>query len=265
MMIIRRQSSPPWSPSELASLAGWWDASDSATLFDATTGGSTPTNGNDVRRWEDKSGAGLHMTSVSAAESPHYATSSLNNKAGLDFDGADDYLQRTSVALDGFVSMFAVAAYALGNDCFRIEHGDDAGSDCTFVAGKAGDAFRMRRGANYIVADGTADWAGTAACVMNWNIDGSYASSSYYKNGTAQGKGTDWSSGTVTDGSATKTLFFCSPRSSSTLGDGVLYEVIICNEPLATSDREKVEGYLAHKWGLSADLPEGHPYEGAAP
>lgn len=34
---------------------------------------------------------------------------------------------------------------------------------------------------------------------------------------------------------------------------------------LGQSDREKVEGYLAHKWSLTSSLPSGHPYKGNPP
>tara|TARA_B100000424_G_scaffold181773_1_gene140655 strand:- start:530 stop:754 length:225 start_codon:yes stop_codon:yes gene_type:complete len=31
------------------------------------------------------------------------------------------------------------------------------------------------------------------------------------------------------------------------------------------SDVEKAEGYLAHKWGLTGNLPVTHPYKSSAP
>jgi hypothetical protein len=37
---------------------------------------------------------------------------------------------------------------------------------------------------------------------------------------------------------------------------------------LGTSDREKLEGYLAHKWqgaGANNNLPAGHPYKSVPP
>ena len=47
--------------------------------------------------------------------------------------------------------------------------------------------------------------------------------------------------------------------------DGDLHEFIVYNAPVSTPDREKLEGYLAHKWGLEGDLPIGHPYKTSPP
>jgi len=41
--------------------------------------------------------------------------------------------------------------------------------------------------------------------------------------------------------------------------DGIVAEVIVCDE-LTSANQDTVEGYLAHKWGLTANLPVGHPY-----
>ena len=38
-------------------------------------------------------------------------------------------------------------------------------------------------------------------------------------------------------------------------------EFIIVSGTLSTGDRQKLEGYLAWKWGLEANLPSGHPYK----
>jgi hypothetical protein len=46
---------------------------------------------------------------------------------------------------------------------------------------------------------------------------------------------------------------------------GVIYEILIYNTDLTPERRQKVEGYLAHKWGLPMNLPNGHPFKTAAP
>ncbi|NCV19772.1 MAG: hypothetical protein EBW42_13660, partial [Rhodobacterales bacterium] len=43
--------------------------------------------------------------------------------------------------------------------------------------------------------------------------------------------------------------------------NGDLGELLIFTTPLSLGEMEKVEGYLAHKWGLNGDLPSVHPYK----
>jgi hypothetical protein len=43
--------------------------------------------------------------------------------------------------------------------------------------------------------------------------------------------------------------------------DGVISECIGLTRNATTLERQKVEGYLAHKWGLTANLPADHPYK----
>jgi hypothetical protein len=47
--------------------------------------------------------------------------------------------------------------------------------------------------------------------------------------------------------------------------DAQIAEVIIYNVVVADADCRKIEGYLAWKWGLQANLPVGHPYKSSAP
>jgi len=47
--------------------------------------------------------------------------------------------------------------------------------------------------------------------------------------------------------------------------EGYMAEVVICDAVLSSTNREKLEGYLAHKWGLESNLPSTHPYKSSAP
>jgi hypothetical protein len=42
-------------------------------------------------------------------------------------------------------------------------------------------------------------------------------------------------------------------------------EIVLYNVVLSTVNIQKIEGYLAWKWGLQANLPSGHPYKSASP
>jgi hypothetical protein len=46
---------------------------------------------------------------------------------------------------------------------------------------------------------------------------------------------------------------------------GDIYEIIIYNYALVLKDQQLIQGYLAWKWGLQANLPASHPYRSAPP
>jgi hypothetical protein len=46
---------------------------------------------------------------------------------------------------------------------------------------------------------------------------------------------------------------------------GTINEYVYYNSNLSLSDRQKIEGYLAWKWDISASLPSNHPYKTVRP
>ena len=42
--------------------------------------------------------------------------------------------------------------------------------------------------------------------------------------------------------------------------DGQIAEVLVFDKEVNLVNRQKIEGYLAHKWGLNGQLPNLHPY-----
>ncbi len=52
---------------------------------------------------------------------------------------------------------------------------------------------------------------------------------------------------------------------NSKVSDCEIAEIIIATGALSEGDRENLEGYLAHKWGLEANLIAGHTYKTSAP
>jgi ribosomal protein S17E len=47
--------------------------------------------------------------------------------------------------------------------------------------------------------------------------------------------------------------------------EGDISEVIILPYVPSESVRQRIEGYLAHKWGFTSKLPMDHPYKNLAP
>ena len=53
---------------------------------------------------------------------------------------------------------------------------------------------------------------------------------------------------------------FSKDRNSNRVWDGEFAELLVYNEPLPTSVMRKIEGYLAHKWGVVSNLSPSHRY-----
>jgi hypothetical protein len=46
---------------------------------------------------------------------------------------------------------------------------------------------------------------------------------------------------------------------------GLMFELLYIPTNIPTAETEKLEGYLAHKWGFATSLPTNHPYYSSAP
>lgn len=105
-------SGPPFSPSDIADLIVWLDAS---TL--------SLTNGDPVSTWNDSSSGGTNDATQSGSARPIYIASGLNSLPTVRFDGTDDYLTMPSgfsTWTAGFVWFFVAkpAATPTNNEKF---------------------------------------------------------------------------------------------------------------------------------------------------
>ena len=85
-----------FDPLSYANLTGWFDASDSATLFDATSGGSAVAADGTVARWMNKCGRGAPLIQGTSGARPIRKAAAVNGLDVLRFDGTDDALAANS-------------------------------------------------------------------------------------------------------------------------------------------------------------------------
>jgi hypothetical protein len=57
----------------------------------------------------------------------------------------------------------------------------------------------------------------------------------------------------------------CNRTDSSGGYHGYVAELIICPTVHDINTRQRVEGYLHHKWGIQSELPSNHPYKNSPP
>lgn len=245
-----------WTPAQITT-ALWLDASDSATV--TTVSGA-------VSEWRDKSGNNLHISQSVAANRPIYTSNALAGKPVLSFDGVNDTLER-STGLDGLSSVTILSV-------FRINSGSN--DDIPLAVGTATSStargFYRSAGGSAIVAAGYAnDFISTLQWDLgNYHVFGFMNPQLATPNNFKVDRDGDEQSGTgsggnllpTTAGFAVGSIRGVSPTHCTNMD---IAEVIVLASAALTGTWQQMQGYLAHKWGLTGSLPAGHPYKSAPP
>lgn len=256
---------PLWLPSNAAtSLAGWWKA-------DA---GVTAGQNGAVSAWADQSGNANNAVQATGGSQPVRVTGAVNSLPAIEFDGVDDFLAApdansldlnatgisafvvvspdTYGTLSGQARVSALVEKAGVATSYRLDLRDEVGANPPAVlAGLAYDNGAVSRSSNNAVA------------LARYSIVGALAGpnavgAGLYVNGSSVGS----ISGTVGADTATALVL---GGSAGRYVDGRIAEVVLYRGPLSVADRQRVEGYLAHRYGLAVFLPAGHPYRATAP
>ena len=238
-------SSLLWSPSEKSNLTLWLDGSDSSTLFSYTEM-ETATTGN-VAVWVDKSGGNFNFTQASAAKQPSY--DSTNDKVVF----YNQSLSATAPSIGQPITCFLIIEYSENSTNSQYVHDTNNGR---FIFGESSsDGFGIYAGDPWLKSGSLSP--------VNMSLF------SYLYNGTTSYisiNGVQELSGSVgTAGFSGNFVLGARHSSDQNFFKGSVYEFLIFSENLTNDNRQKVEGYLAHKWGLTTNLPADHPYKNNAP
>ena len=281
--------STPWAPTDLTGLQCWLDASDSATIT---------LSGSNITLWEDKQGSNDADDAVNSSnvkittKRPTIATAAQNGLDAINFNGSQWFDHNTARGMlkDRSCALMAVAMKfgSVSNSAFQFAWTNRDANNTpqsarfqlfhnntnTFWVGSARLASDSLESVstsatppydtNWHIHVAVLDWA---ADTLSYYIDGSLIGTDSYPSGGANTDNTDL--GTA---ASTWTAIGNTRRDGGTnlpLSSGSRIGEMICGAlssgSYTTSDREKLEGYVAHKWGLEGNLPNGHPYKNAAP
>lgn len=233
-------ASPIASPLDIAGCSMWYDASDGSTLFTTQFGSTPSTLTGVVGRWEDKSGNGRHIGQGTAGSLPLW-----RNNTGyfaLDFDGGNDTLQH-SMTNTPVSTVFAVArARNVNSDNFAglITNltNQMAGVDYVFLRDNLLNRW-FDNGtplAGESLADSSHMWA-NRVLTNNWN-------ESVITIYTADGTGHP--NPVLPTG-----LNVGLDRNLAHYLAGDVYEIIGYDTILSSTDRNRVENYLAARYGIT--------------
>jgi hypothetical protein len=246
-----------WSPANITT-ALWLDAADSSTV---TTVSSA------VSQWNDKSGNSRNAT-ASSTERPTYSATSFNSKPGLTFNGTSNVLRADALAslLGGEDTPFSAHAVVNFSSGVLLGLGSSASNNPvhSIVALSASSLFESSRrdlASSGLGTSITGSNSASANLLLGNVFTGT--SATLYRNGSQDASGAQ-DVGTL----GTLNRFAIGALARPTVGSyatGTISEIIINTTAISTDTRQRIEGYLAHKWGLTASLPSDHPYKTVGP
>jgi hypothetical protein len=241
-----------FSPQSIPGLQLWLDAADTTSI----TGTSS------VTAWRDKSGNGYHMNTLQ----PNGAYTSVYPTVGTTINGLNTvffsaYAGLTqTVTLSGVKNFYWVGRLStagtttgscynmLGHNTNYDWHGGNRGTGLYLNATFAEAGIRNATPVSIYGAGVTV--TNTTFISLALPGDGSIHMVS------AAG---------ITDNTYTRYQGICYDRDNQQTGwVGDVGEAIVFSQALTTAQHQQVEGYLAAKWGLKANLPATHPYSATA-
>jgi hypothetical protein len=260
-----------WNPS-MVTTALWLDAADANTITES---------GGVVSQWNDKSGNERNASQPTAAYRPTYQGTGLNNKPALSFDGGDDMLGFTDQSLGQNVGALSYFIVFIANTPAASDYRALFDLNTNGVPDRASFYPRsnaLEAGGRRLDTDSyqfqQATTLGTSATIGAAIFNYSAATLGASLNGAALSfrTGGFQTSGNTSNTSSTYIALGSSVNYASQFGPALasscnckISEFVCLQSAASDTDRQKMEGYLAHKWGLTANLPSGHPYKTVGP
>ncbi len=250
MTLVWRPGFEQWDPS-LITTALWLDAADTSTV--TTVSGA-------VSQWNDKSGNGRNATQATSTRRPTYTSSGLNGKNVLTF--VDDFLANTAVDWGDSASSAFLVLGATGSGTYRniIATGTGVTNQWGYGITNA-NAYAIFQ----ILVDAQAFSVTPSVTDMLCFTSAGRVSTSV--TATLTRNGTLASTQTRSNASLTSAagIIIGSNNAVNEPFKGFIGEIVLVPEIVSTNTRQRIEGYLAHKWGITANLPNDHPYKTNAP
>ena len=247
-------------PTQIPGCQLWFDAADTTTF--------SYSSGTTISEWRDKSKNAYSVIQGTVLNQPTLTTVAQNSLPGIQFSQST-YLYQTATAMPAFTtggstSVLIAARNATNNDGWNIINTiwfDIAGLSAT---------SRYHFSFNQNTTDGTTLYtnntlvgqvtsnavAPSANAILGFTA--SATSQTIHTNGS-----TDSYAGTTLPDATGNTDFIFNDARNDGLASAntMIFEMVGYNTQITTAQRQQLEGYLAWKWGMVANLPVSHPYK----
>jgi len=257
-----------WTPTNMTSLEAWYAVED-GTMWQNIAGTVAASQALAVVRWDDKSGNNRHMTNTTPLQALVYYTNEWDNLsppgpviAGNADQGNIAYYAKTYTQQTVFVAFWRQSTTeAYGR---LISQNTSSGND--YDAGKFIPFHQNSLTSTLICSYNSVCGENPVTSFTNGEhailgLVHNGTSFNHFKNGTTSVT----VNCTLNLNSAWTSIMIYNPATTVARMSACVVETVIGSAALSESERQKLEGYLAHKWGLTNSLPAGHPYKTTKP
>ena len=268
-----------WTPADMENVELWLDAADTTTITDTAGAASA---------WQDKSPNARTFSATASGGNPTTNSTTQNSLNTLDFDGVGHFQSDDASSVWKFLdnakhSVFWVAKagnVANPNTTYGLLcTGRNAAGDigATIFFDDRGSVPRNEKLVHHVSNGSTTQinaassdtfWPPNAYKLLGIEADptnGTAANRSLQRFAGNTAETPNGAGGGASGSNPTNTLRVGAYGDGTGDFVGQIAEIIVVKGELSPTMRQAIEGYLAQKWAVDADLPSTHPHEPAAP
>jgi hypothetical protein len=231
---------PPPPPKYIgtSAIAFWYDG------LDPLNTGITPKNDTPITKWVDKSGKGLNAIQTTGLDAPKYVSG-----GGLLFTAPSQLTIEAPPTISNGSWFFVLSPSSTKQSYL---YWSDNNGELLVNWDMGAFALWNPNASAFLPADSSAPQIN----LLNWTAIQNNDNIGYYNGSQAFSEKTDFRYYYQYNGIKIHNL----GGINDAWYNGTIYEIIAYDTVLSTFDRQKVEGYLANKWGIGTSLPPNHPY-----
>ena len=240
----------PFKPTDIGGCSLWLDGADSSQIIFSS--------GSNVNTWNDKSGFSNSCSNQSLGTSITYPGTKVNGLNTVNFTAGciRGALNSTSVVDTTDVTIVIVTVETAANNNLRIfslttaaNYQDDQANQMLIYAAPGANQVTFYRAGVQPTA-----YTVTQNVPFIYTVTQTSGTGSQWLNG-----GSNITAGITTSAFAVTnynigTLYLANQNYTGLMGEVIMYKTL-----LSTTQRQQVESYIAQKWGMRQQLPQGHP------
>jgi len=251
-----------WTPADMITTA-WYDVSDSSTVT---------LNGSNVASLDDKSGNGYTAIQTNASDQPLLLTAAVNGLDSMQLGTNSPFRGTAHLQIGAVGPVLTQTKYAVISHHARYN-----GQNQNMVVAATGSSAGNSNGLLHVGYDGPtkmrlgqfANDLDDTGIPNNYDVDVMMTALN-----RAGGKLISLNGGQYSTSNTNTTDIVAGGNTGFSIGRfggnayefaGRINEIVILAYDVSDTLYQKIEGYMAWKWGTEASLPVTHPYYSAAP